>query len=377
MNKHIVSRLILWLRSAIWNDEWHDENISIEEYDHLMQIAKRQAVRGLVAQVAVEHKNELSSKILLVSDVVMLKLTKNNDKINRLTVEISQALTRGNIDHVLVKGPTLAPLYPVPNARETGDIDIYVAKKDQSRVAKVLKEQLDVYLPPYTEGKHVNCYIEDITIEIHKSLTDLHAPWHIWCWNKIIDQEMRQKYYVKINNQDIPTLNPTTSTLYTFIHFYYHFITLGCGIRQIVDLAVMMNAYKDEIDYNRLKCYLKKLGLFDGFCAIGWIMLNILNMPKESFPYEIKLKHKKPQTAIMKDIIKGGNFGNYRVRKDYKPGILHTMQTFKIMTTQALMLWRLTPVESLWLVPSKAVLHMKIWFNIHVRKKQPMETQSE
>ena len=79
MNKHIVSRLILWLRSAIWNDEWHDENISIEEYDHLMQIAKRQAVRGLVAQVAVEHKYELSSKILLVSDVVMLKLTKSID----------------------------------------------------------------------------------------------------------------------------------------------------------------------------------------------------------------------------------------------------------------------------------------------------------
>ena len=55
-----------------------------------------------------------------------------------------------------------------------------------------------------------------------------------------------------IGGETVQVLEPTLMVLHIFVHFYAHLLVLGVGLRQLVDLTVCLNAYRQEIDWHLL-----------------------------------------------------------------------------------------------------------------------------
>lgn len=360
--KNSTFHLFQWIRKALWDTPLGNPVITDDVFESVVDKALHHLIQGLMFSVVIDRQ-QIANKLTKFKALQALEtIHAQNDKLNRLVADVSSRLQRLNVDHVVVKGQVTAAYYPFPRTRIVGDIDIYIAPADQPRMQEIIKQEFGIDMQPFNHGKHTEIELEGVTIEFHRRLNDFHAPWHRRRWSEIMEVEMKDKYIVNIDGVDVPTLNPTMNILYTFIHFYYHLITLGCGLRQLIDLAVLMNVFQKECDAKKLKNYLHSLGLYNAFCAIGRIMGRYIGLPRESFPFKINKFHKRYETIIMKEVMTGGNFGKNKKRKTTDAGIKHTIETYNIMKRNAFRVFFLSPVEVLFLVPQKIHLRLLNFF---------------
>ena len=89
------------------------------------------------------------------------------------------ALTKAGIQPVLMKGAGLAALYPSPERRAWGDIDLFVGKANYHPACAVMREtfpdalKFDEELDHY---KHYNLIADGVSIEVHRVTMGLQHP---------------------------------------------------------------------------------------------------------------------------------------------------------------------------------------------------------
>ena len=95
---------------------------------------------------------------------------------------IDQKAQAENLPYILLKGMTLAKLYPRPDSRPCGDIDICFPHNFERGNALLGDSN------PHLDGKHAEIAIDGVPVENHKQLLDLNfksqkkavVPWPTW-----------------------------------------------------------------------------------------------------------------------------------------------------------------------------------------------------
>lgn len=295
------------LRSELWQQPLTSITLSPEEAGAFIDEAKKQSVAGLFCNSLVHNDIHIGKEFTLKALAIVNKVSKGNRKRNFDVGKFSSFLKRHEIPFVIVKGQSVAALYPHPELRQSGDIDVFCGQAHFVAARDEIAKKTDLHFDPAIPVKHLAFSIDGSKYELHRILSIFSYPKHQRFFNEKMEAALVNHDEIVINGISIPVLAPTDSVFFQTVHIFYHIIKEGIGLRQLCDLAIFMDKNQERIDFVGLCSDLNKIGLEDFFQAIVQILIAQLGLQirVSSFtPHPTKLADK-----ILRDINDGGNFG--------------------------------------------------------------------
>ena len=206
---------------------------------------------------------------------------KKLDLIKRI---VALADERG-ISMTFFKGYLLAKLYPDFAMRNSSDTDILVEPAQLNEVFSML-EELGYYHQSDVDTENVYTYIynEDgfqvHKLEIHTSLfEDLHgAKLEIFESLKLSSPE--KNIYEDFCGISLQTLNYTEHLIYQIFHMVKHIVYHGFPARYLIDTALFIKAYYEQIDWAKMNSVMDSLGYSDFCRQLYSILIKYFDVPQ-------------------------------------------------------------------------------------------------
>lgn len=292
-----------------------------EEFDDwgsVVRLAKSQSVLGIVgngllsdAELSQRVPKDLRDK---VKKFVMSSMMTHN-LLNGTLVKVVSVLRDNGVESVLLKGQGIARYYPQPELRQCGDIDLYVGLDNAAKAYDILspvaakfdeRERID-------KGKHYHVTMPGgVEVEVHR-LTDLIVSSKR---NKIYQTASDKGTSTGLVTYDFAGTKVNTpaddfNAFFIFNHLFHHFLTSGIGLRQFCDWMMFLHARKGRLDLEYLGKLLSDMDMMKPWKAFGCVLVKLLGMPEEEFPFYDRRQENKVE-KIIRRVLDEGNFGKER-----------------------------------------------------------------
>lgn len=349
--------LFTLLRSALWGGT-PISGIAANQFQQVMSFADKQTVAGLVFDVLKNKQIDGMEDKMPIYEAIGLteQIKQQNVEINKELVWFIDKCQEVGLECLVVKGQTLAALYPNPKLRQSGDIDFLI-----TQIAQVPQVFPNVGFPERMSEKEFAFNHNDITYELHCRLIDFGCKNHQKLWGEMEAKELSQRYTVNVDVIEVRTLSPTMNAAYLFVHLFFHLIREGVSLRQFCDWAMVLHHYHGEIDSDKLIIILQDLELFDAFCAFGVILIDCLRLPKNEFPFALDDDDRKWKKKILQDIFRGGNFGKQNHKATTAFG--YKFETMCLAIRNSIRYYKLAPSEMRMMIPKMIGINLKLLFN--------------
>ena len=295
-DRKVADALLALVRSALGltGTPAVDWNVMSEaDWQAILEMARKQTVTGLLFRGVA-----LLPEDIQVPDSLLFPLMEETDRIrrqSRLVERTAKEITEffeGRILHpVILKGPSVACLYPEPDLRESGDIDLYFNEKEFGKAVHAIRERLQ------KDGQS-------------ESLTTLPDGSVHYKWNGI-DIDQHAQYFDLHTTEGLPPVpSPEATLLMLSAHILKHSMGAGIGLRQLCDMAM---AYQ-TLPYDRSRL----LASYDATNTADWnrllssFLVRYLGANNVPYPAE-----QLPDPAPLLDIVLGGgNFGHHEASRE-------------------------------------------------------------
>ena len=221
--------------------------------------------------------------------------------------ELAEVFAREGIRVMLLKGLGLAEMYPRPEHRESGDLDIYLFG-DFEKGNKVIGD-LGIEVE-YDGTKHSKFYYKGIPVENHRNFLNVSYT----RVDKILEEHLSQILSESDNwkllaeeSKGAAVLVPPVDFHFLFLvrHTVTHFLSSGIVLRHLYDFGIFLSRYEDQIDFPRLEPVLKESGqfrLYEIFLNVAHIYLGMpalkRNLPLEQVYDEVMKLHAVTEARI-------------------------------------------------------------------------------
>ena len=298
------------LRAALW-----DTPVDIVEaidWKAVMKIAEHHGNNGLVSDVAVRMTgdNKPAPEMVAKMQTVLRNGLLHQMRQRQILVSAVQLLRDHGIEPVLLKGFSLALLYPNPSLRQFGDVDLFIGLDKFHEACTLLRtlpggynwgEEKDV-------GRHYNIEFGRYPLEVHRLSADIEDPKELAVYEPIEhDGLIENPRSVDLDGFGITVPSNEFQVFFTFYHAWHHFLTTGVGWRQVSDIAMTLHAYHDQLDFDKLNRWISAMHLKKPWQAFGWLMVNILGLPESEMPF-YEARCKRTAQKLYQCIMETGNF---------------------------------------------------------------------
>ncbi len=214
-------------------------------------------------------------------------ITENQfDEVKKLL----DAFEREGIAYMPLKGMVLRDIYPSPDMRAMGDMDILVKTAQFPQIDAIMRALGFTF---DKESAHEYIWKNNfLTLELHKGLfasyeTDLYGLFGDgWQLAKPIQDSSR---YV---------LSPEDQFIYIFLHFLKHYRNSGIGLRHLTDIVVLLQQ-ENITDFRYIERQFEKMGVLKFYRHV----LNAISAWLEGTPAT-------PQAAsILQTVYSNGKYG--------------------------------------------------------------------
>lgn len=353
--REIFEKVLALVRNELW-DEPLTCSIAKEDVADILIIAREQMVSGLVANAIVRNQLPIGEDLTLEVMGILKLHEKKGREMNAEVAQFAGFLNRRNLQYVIMKGQTMAVLYPNPLMRSTGDIDFYCPKESFESTQKEIEKRLGIVMKHASSKKHDNFEIEGFSFEMHSDITDFGYWGYQRYWDTYINKEVNDdSVEVLIGEEKVKTLSPTMDALYIFLHAFYHLILNGngMGLKQYCDWCMVMSNLYDKIDFERLKVHLDHLGLWKAYLAIAAFCVGKLGLAENYVHFPLTKDGRKWADKII------DNFLEIRIISEnvYSSGgsLKHSFATFRVVLKQVSVYFSLAPKELMFRIPEMAV----------------------
>lgn len=299
---------LLHLLGAYLREE-EPESCLDADWNRLSRLAGIHHLSGILGYMAMNHP--------ICPDAQMQEALRNRclNTIMRyagrgaLAEEFSEILSQNGIDHIVMKGFVLKELYPVPELRTYGDVDLVIRREDREKCHDLMKKlgfsvKAD-WEPVYGYTRNREFY------ELHTELLDTDLPGKANCrdyfrtpWAHARCEEHRRFQF-----------EPEYHFLYLVTHLAKHVAGSGAGLRMYLDIAVFVQRYGDTLNWGKTGEALELLGL-DRFAG------TVLSLVEQAFGISAPIGgNTVGQTTIdefLEFTLNGGVFG----KVDKEGGVL-------------------------------------------------------
>ena len=290
-----------------------------EEWQEIYQEAEKQALVGFLLS-AVEKLNELDKASMppmhlfyqWIGDA--LQIENRNKEVTYAAAKLTRIFKNGGMRSCVLKGQGIAQLYPKPERRQPGDVDLWV----EGGREKVLKFMEDSYFDrDHVVIHHVESQkIDGVVSEIH----------FIPCYscNPFLHGKL-QRFFAKnaeelfLNyNEKLGFSYPTLrfNAVYLLSHIYMHFLYEGIGLRQFVDYYYVLRNLNLE-ERKQAIGNIREAGLSKIAGAVMYVLKTVCGLSEEYYVADLDEKKGK---ILLDEIIKNGNFGKYNTKLNEREG---------------------------------------------------------
>ena len=336
MNKIAIETLILLLRVALDLDKMPTSIPSIIELKSALALAQQQEVSAIaldgLQNITAKFPNLLKQDVSLKSRKLqwignMMAQEKRYNANYLAAKDLSELYDAHDIWTYVLKGISIAQLYPVPSHRFSCDLDCFLYPK---------KEMMDAY---ELGNSLVNARGCNIDTDYYKhsvfAYNGLTVENHRYCCSVKRSKRTRElEYYLEnlLNNYTPQYINDTKlalppqmfQALFMIEHANGHFLYSKMSMKNICDWAMMRRAFKETLDWNEFDKQCRRFGLdkfIDCMNHLADYMIGLCSY-KDLLPIERR---------VLKDTIKDTHLSSHKMQQRVEKaiGILQSSWKFK------------------------------------------------
>lgn len=217
---------------------------------------------------------------------------------------ILAVLFANGIPAVIHKGASIARLYPRPNIRPMGDIDILVKSSDYERAALAL-EAAGYRRSDEEHFYHIVLFGQGVTVEIHNAVA--RTP------NGKVGEQLLQMMstavddaiLVDVNDLYFSALSPRYQAVALLMHMQKHMVSSGIGLKQLCDW-MMFAASIEKDKWNVTLEDLSSIGLLTYAMIMTKACVMYLGLCNTNCAWCMNVDNYLCELAI-KDVFRAGN----------------------------------------------------------------------
>lgn len=229
------------------------QGITIEE---ITDIAKRNHMEYLLLGALLRTDNLSESHAGELRSRVMRSLMRTMTQVTEFRA-LEKSFEEAGVKNQAMKGARMKFIYPAPEMREMSDVDVLIDAACMKQAAQLLTEK------GYTLAqsiKHHDIYKKPpfMVVEVHRAMYDKTVDGGQYKYFSNFSKAVLQdgmKYTYDFNREDF--------YVYMMAHMAKHFYTMGCGIRNLVDIYVYQEKYGAVLNKAYVKEELKKCGILE------------------------------------------------------------------------------------------------------------------
>ena len=287
------------------------------DWNEMLVWAERQAIVGVVFEGI-----QKAGKALEIPTDILFKwigrgqqIEMQNRIVNKRCVELTEQLRNEGFDYCILKGQGNATMYPNPYSRTPGDIDVWIKAQSDGRCKKGDVIEYAKKQDPKAEARyyHVEYQWKEVSVELHFMPGIMNNP--------IYNRRLQRFYRKMVDGEcmmaelpdgvgEIPVPTNEFNLVFQMAHIMHHFFDEGIGLRQMIDYYFLLRKAKEDgrCQMADVKETLKYLNLYKFAGAVMYIMKEVLGLDEKYLIVPIDERRGK---TLLKEILKGGNFGHY------------------------------------------------------------------
>ena len=303
------------LKDALHGEASEDiQSLSMEEWEKLFQIAQKQSVAPMIYQqiFPMPAFGQADPGFQNFWKMHTLKEAGNQARCSALFLMLYDKMRQNGFTPLVVKGIVCRSLYPNPDLRISGDEDLLIPREQFQRLDEFLLKEGFIRENLYERKEYQEVGYHHmgngLYLEIHMDLfaKESGAYGHL---NDLFTGAFPSSVIVNIQGTEVHTLHPQLHFLYLLCHSLKHFLHSGFGVRQVCDMVLFAQHYKDQICWPDLIKLLRKNHMYE-------FSMNLLNIGEEYFDVSWEsLNISKPKDVtydslpLLNDMLDGGIYG--------------------------------------------------------------------
>lgn len=313
-----IQSFFLILQLAVGKHIKNVIHVKENDWQSIYDIATKQSLVGVMMagiQKLSEIDNSQKPSFLLLCEWIGIaeQIKYQNKLMDENSAMLTKILKSLGYESCILKGQGVARLYPKPELRQSGDIDIWVNGKRDEVVKLLSKHYIGLSYIDY-----VNChagFFTDTEVEAHFKPTWIYNP----CTDRKVQKWIETKKAAQMSNFDkeVKFSYPTIefNLVFSLIHIYRHVFQEGIGLRQLMDYYFILTHSSNE---ERVNAYatLCSFGMKRFAGAVMYVLRIVFDIEETLFLCE---PNNKEGEFLLDEILRGGNFGQYDDRNESIP----------------------------------------------------------
>lgn len=368
----VEETLLEILRREVTGEEGTEKmELSVAGLKAVMRLAREHTVTGLVANAAMRNRIVIAGRGAEGRGDVVMRLMQQTMAHRQVMQRFEDAVGRfarlmkeNGIAYVVFKGLAVARLYPEPFVRTMGDVDFYVPQRDFLRAVDVIERGLHVEMDKEDVDKHYSFDWQGIRFEMHYQIETFGSHRHQHRFDRMINEAMAEHTdSFKVCDSDgketeVCVLPPEEDLIVVFKHWFNHLLVEGVGLRQTLDLVVLLNAYRDKINAGRLMTALDGIGYMKAFRAMLAMMKQYFGMDWTDSFFVSDHRDERYAGKLMATVMESGNFGR-KAYRNHTEGKKKSMETATRALRHCVTFLRLAPKDIIYLIPRRIGITLK------------------
>lgn len=314
---------------ALWHRQMNRDLYKDVNWQDIFALAKQQTVQclaldGLNAAMA-EYpwwKDEgypgIGEDLAMDWTGQQLTTTRRNARINEAIGKVCGKLNEAHVRYAVMKGQVCASRWPEPMHRVSGDVDLAIHTDDYQKAVDLF-EKLGAVKGDGAEFKHLVYTLDKIPWELHFSVHRFGQKRLQRTMDQWVNEDLsypQQRRITIYNNVKVPVFSPDLEIVHLLLHFVQHIIHEGCGMRQLVDFALVLQDNLNKIVVLPLLDQIEALQLTRAFHVVLYLCQSVLGMPLPPLvracfvPKGYTALEKKLARKIEQRMMTDGNFGH-------------------------------------------------------------------
>lgn len=237
-----IIKYFLWEKEYVPNHDIDEKKLyDLAKANHVSPFLQNWAQKQVRSQ-------EIKNQIYQDYTIQIIRDTNQNIELDRILNEFEN----NHIKTLVVKGAIIKDIYPQNYIREMHDIDILVDSNDWKKAIKLMK---NMNFSKDTDGEKHLVFTKRpfILVEMHKKLAVKEDTGYAYL-NDVWPLCVKYKNY-----HHIYQLDKENAYIFCMIHLLQHFKFTGIKIKDVLDVYLYNETYKDTLNYDLLNKILQDL----------------------------------------------------------------------------------------------------------------------
>ena len=269
-----------------------------------------------ILRLASEHKLHYMLLSAIPAEILPNPQSRRSTLLQHVASQVASAnafltllseLEQAGLHPMIVKGIVCRSLYPQPELRPSSDEDLYVSDAEFEPCCAFLQNRgMKPDKTPFSEYGEIGWRdVNGLYIELHR---DLFEGDEFSDLREFFDfGTLPKESYATPYGESVVSMNPHDHFLYLLLHAYKHFIHSGFGIRQVCDIGLWAQKFKDRINWQKLSEQCTAVKILSFTKAVLGIARHDLKIELE-LPDDWKTTQEYSRPMLC-DILNGGIYG--------------------------------------------------------------------